>query len=583
MGRARAAYDIVSEYKTEENFGKLFDAEIVDNLEEGSTVKGVIVSMDDEAILVDIGFKSEGRVLLKDFPDGEREELSIGDEVTVFVERLENSYNEIVLSRQRAVQEETWKKLEKAYDSEETVDGVITTKVKGGFVVDMGGCLAFLPGSQVDVRPVKDITPLMDIVQPFMVIKMDRNRGNIIVSRRAILEEELSEERDKVLDNISEGDEIQGVVKNITDYGAFIDLGVVDGLLHVTDISWSRINHPSEVLSLGEKLSLKVIKFDEKSKRISLGLKQLRANPWDNSDGKYAEGTKHHGAITNITDYGVFVELDSGIEGLVHVSEMSWSKKNINPSNVYSKGDKVDVMILSIEPEKQRLSLGIKQCLDNPWDKFAQDHNQGDIVEGKIKSVTDFGLFVGFDSHPEADGLVHAADISWGETDPEELKKFNKGDDIKVKIIDLDPQKEKIGLSLKHLTDDPFAGILDEYEKGQVFTFNVTDVNDDGIYVQVAEGLTSFIKRADLSKDKVECRPERFSAGDRVDAKVISLDKSSRDIKLSMKAYELDEEKKAVEKYGSADSGASLGGILGDAINEAKAKAEAEKKDKDSK
>jgi len=470
MAKARALFQIESDYTTSEDFSSLFDGGNIERLDEGSTVKGVVVKIDEEAVLVDIGFKSEGRIPLKDFPEEERESLKIGNEVTVFIERIENRYSEIVLSRHRAVQEETWKKLLQVADKGETVEGVMTTRVKGGFVVDLGGCLAFLPGSQVDVRPIKDVSALMDIKQPFMVLKMDRARGNIIVSRRAIMEDELSEERDKILENIAEGDEVEGIIKNITDYGAFIDLGVVDGLLHVTDISWSRINHPSEVLKVGEKTKLKVIKYDEEKKRISLGLKQLKANPWDSSDGKYDEGTTHKGNITNITDYGVFVELESGIEGLVHVSEMSWSKKSANPSSMYNKGDEVAVMILSIEPEKQRLSLGIKQCLDNPWEKFAKNHNKGDIVKGKVKSVTDFGVFVGFEEQPEADGLIHAADIVWNGNNEEELKKFSKGAEVEAMIIELDPLKEKIGLSIKHLSDDPFGKIFAEYEKGKIHT-----------------------------------------------------------------------------------------------------------------
>ncbi len=575
MGKARALYQFESDYQTNESFAELLSGVEIEKLEEGSTVKGVVISVDDEAVVIDIGFKTEGRVMLKDFPESERDNLNIGDEVSVFVERMENKQQEIVLSRHRAVQEETWKRLEKAQKKTENVEGVMTTKVKGGFVVDLGGCLAFLPGSQVDVRPVKDVTPLMNIVQPFQVIKMDRVRGNIIVSRRAILEESLTEERSKILDNIKEGDTLDGTVKNITDYGAFIDLGVVDGLLHVTDISWSRINHPSEVLKLGERITLKVIKFDMKTKRISLGLKQLKNNPWDNSDGKYGEGTKHTGTITNITDYGVFVELGSGIEGLVHISEMSWSKKNVNPSQIYKKGDKIEVMILSIEPEKQRLSLGIKQTLDNPWSQFAQSHKKGDVVEGTVKSVTDFGIFIGFEDAAEADGLIHAADLSWSETAEEAIKKYAKGQKVQAMIVDLDPAKEKIGLSIKHLTADPVSSAFDQYEKGKVYTFTVVNSNSDGIDVSISEGINSYIKRAELSKDKVECRPERFSAGDRIDAKVISVDKKTRDIKLSIKAHEVDEEKKAIEKYGSADSGATLGGILGQALKSAGAAEEA--------
>jgi small subunit ribosomal protein S1 len=580
MAKARVAQvEFDPNFSTGEDFAKLFDGGNVEKLEEGSTVKGVIVSMDDEAVLIDIGFKSEGRVQLKDFPFTERDALTVGDEVSVFVERLENSAQEIILSRHRAVQEETWGRLEKIFKKGETVDGIITSKVKGGFVVDCGGCLAFLPGSQVDVRPIKDISPLMNIVQPFQILKMDRQRGNIIVSRRAIMEESLTSERQEVLSKIKEGDTLDGVVKNITDYGAFVDLGAVDGLLHVTDISWSRINHPSEVLKLGEKIKLKVIKYDEKTKRISLGLKQLKTNPWDNSDGKYAEGTKHKGKITNITDYGVFVELDSGIEGLVHVSEMSWGKKNLNPGSIYKKGEAVEVMILSIEPEKQRLSLGIKQCQDNPWNSFSQDYKKGDTVEGTVKSITDFGLFVGFDKHPEADGLIHISDLAWGEKGEEAIKKYNKGDKVQVIILELEPAKEKIALSIKHLTADPHASAFDAFEKGKVYTFNVNEVKDDGIVVQVAEGLTSFIKKSELSKDKVECRPERFSAGDRIDAKVVGLEKKIKEIKLSIKAYEVDEEKKAIEKYGSADSGAALGGILGDALSKATAKSSGKEKE----
>ncbi len=581
MAKARVAMvEFDSTYQTNEDFSKLFADNSIERLEEGSTVKGIIVSRDEEAVLIDIGFKSEGRVALKDFPESERDALNVGDEVSVFVERMENAAQEIILSRHRAVQEENWGRLEKAFKKTENIDGVMTTRVKGGFVVDFGGCLAFLPGSQVDVRPIKDVTPLMNIVQPFQILKMDRVRGNIIVSRRAIMEESQTSERQEVLSKIKEGDAIEGVVKNITDYGAFVDLGAVDGLLHVTDISWSRINHPSEVLKVGEKIKLKIIKFDEKTKRISLGLKQLKNNPWDSGDGKYAEGTKHKGKITNITDYGIFVELASGIEGLVHVSEMSWGKKNVNPSSIYKKGEEVEVMILSIEPEKQRLSLGIKQTQDNPWTKFAEDYKKGDTVEGTVKSVTDFGIFVGFEKHPEADGLVHISDISWSEKGEEAIKKYNKGDKVKILVLELEPNKEKISLSIKHLTDDPNASAFDQFEKGKVYTFNVTEVKDDGIAVQVVDGVTAFIKRSELSKDKVECRPERFSAGDRIDAKIVGLEKKTKEVKLSIKAYEVDEEKKAIEKYGSADSGAALGGILGQALSKASAEAKEPKAEK---
>lgn len=572
MAQARVYKEIENPFTTGESFADMFKASKADKLEEGAIVSGVIVSVDEEAVIVDIGFKSEGRILIKDFPESEREDLTVGADVSVFVERIENNKQELVLSRNRAVQEESWKRLERFSDKKENVDGRITSRVKGGFVVDLGGCVAFLPGSQVDVRPVKDITPLMNIVQPFQVIKMDRKRGNIIVSRRAILEESLTEERSAVLANISEGSVLEGIVKNITDYGAFIDFGAVDGLLHVTDISWSRINHPSEVLKVGEKVTVKVIKFDQNTKRISLGLKQLKDNPWDSSDGKYAEGTKHKGRITNLTDYGVFVELDSGIEGLVHISEISWTKKNIAPSSLYKKGDEVEVLILSIEPEKQRLSLGIKQTQQNPWEDFSKAHSKEEVVEGTVKTITDFGIFVGFDGHPEIDGLIHADELSWGEG-AEELKNYTKGQKISAKIIDLDANKEKISLSVRQLSEDPFAAALSGFSKGGIFTFTVTQVKENGIEVQVADGITSFIKKADLSKDKVECRPERFAVGDRIDAKVVGTDPKSKGIKLSIRAFEIDEEKNAIEKFGSADSGAKLGSILGEALSSAQAKA----------
>jgi small subunit ribosomal protein S1 len=573
MAQARVYKEIENPFTTGESFADMFKASNADKLEEGAIVTGVVVAIDEDAVTVDIGFKSEGRIALKDFPESEREDLAIGSEVSAFVERIENNKQELVLSRNRAVQEESWKRLERMSEKKENVDGRITSRVKGGFVVDLGGCVAFLPGSQVDVRPVKDVTPLMNIVQPFQVIKMDRKRGNIIVSRRAILEESLTEERSAVLANIAEGSVLDGVVKNITDYGAFVDFGAVDGLLHVTDISWSRINHPSEVLKVGEKVTVKVIKFDQNTKRISLGLKQLKDNPWDSSDGKYAEGTKHKGRITNLTDYGVFVELDSGIEGLVHVSEISWTKKNVAPNTIYKKGDEVEVLILSIEPAKQRLSLGIKQTQANPWEDFAKKHSKEQVVEGTIKSITDFGIFVGFDGHPEIDGLIHADELSWGEEGAEELKKYTKGDKISAKIIDLDANKEKIALSVRQLGDDPFATALSAFAKGGIFTFPVTQVKENGIEVQVAEGITSFIKKADLSKDKVECRPERFAVGDRVDAKVVGMDPKNKSIKLSIRAFEIDEEKNAIEKFGSADSGAKLGSILGEALSSAKIKA----------
>ena len=443
----------------------------------------------------------------------------------------------------------------------------------------MDGAVAFLPGSQVDVRPVKDITPLMGISQPFQILKMDRKRGNIVVSRRAILEESRSAEREEALSDVEEGSIIEGVVKNITDYGAFIDLGVIDGLLHVTDISWRRISHPSEVLNVGDTIKAKVIKFDKKAQRISLGLKQLEDSPWAGAGDKYKVESKHKGNVTNITDYGVFVELQPGIEGLVHVSEMSWTKKNVHPSKLVSVSQEVEVVILSIDPESHRLSLGMKQCESNPWEAFANSHKKGDIIEGEVKSTADFGIFVGFGGN--ADGLVHISDITWEGNPEEEIKKYNKGDKIKVVVLDVDPEKERIALGIKQVDGDPFDNFAGNHKKGSVATFTVSDVNENGIEVEISDGITSFIKKGDLSKDRVECRPERFSVGDRVDAKVVSVDKASRQVKLSVKALEIDNEKKAIAEFGSTDSGASLGGILGVALDTARAEAEESKQKED--
>ncbi len=576
--KARVIKELENPFSTGEDFATLFEKDAANSLKEGTVISGKIVRIENDAVLVDVGFKSEGRVLIKDFPIEERDELKNGDIVDVFLERLENSRGEIILSREKAVREEAWGQLEEIYAAEKTVKGTIFGRVKGGFTVDLQGAIAFLPGSQVDVRPIKDITPLMGVPQPFQILKMDRKRGNIVISRRAILEESRSAERAEALSGIEENMVLEGIVKNITDYGAFIDLGAIDGLLHVTDISWKRISHPSEVLKLGETINVKVIKFDKEAQRISLGLKQLESSPWEAAADEYVVNTRLKGHVTNITDYGAFVELKPGIEGLVHISEMSWTKKNIHPSKLISSGQEVEVMILSIDSQKRRLSLGMKQCEANPWEDFAKTYKKGDKLDGEVKSVTDFGLFVGFGG--AADGLVHISDLSWEGNSDEKLKTFSKGDSVQVVVLDVDPEKERISLGIKQLSEDPLKGESSAgggLVKNSISTFTVSNVNSDGIEVEVVEGIKSFIRKSDLSSDKIECRPERFSVGDRVDAKVISVDKATREVRLSIKALEIEEEKKAIAEFGSADSGATLGGILGVALDSAK-KAAATKK-----
>lgn len=585
MAQLRVAPEIENPFSTGEDFAALLDGAKAHTPEEGNVVRGVVLGIQKDQVIVDIGYKSEGRIPLRDFPLSERDEIKIGDAVEVYLERVENAQQEMVLSRERAVREESWERLERFYTDKKNVDGVIFGRVKGGFTVDLDGAVAFLPGSQVDVRPVKDVGPLMNIKQPFQILKMDRKRGNIVVSRRAILEESRSAERQEALADIREGVTVTGTVKNITDYGAFVDLGAVDGLLHVTDISWKRITHPSEVLKVGQQLKLKVIKFDEKTQRISLGIKQLEESPWSDIQSKFSVDSIHSGTVTNVTDYGAFVELEGGIEGLVHVSEMSWTKKNVNPGKLVSVGQQVKVKILSVEPDKHRLSLGIKQTEANPWASFAEKHAVGDRIEAKVKSVTDFGLFVGLEG--EADGLVHLSDLTWEDNAEEALKSYKAGDAVTVQVLDIDPEKERISLGIKQLTGGgegkTSSGARGKgkataasagADKGAVSTYTVTAVNENGIEVQVAEGVTTFIKKLDLAKDRVECRPERFSVGDRVDAMVIGVDAKTKAPKLSIKALEVENQKKAIAEYGSADSGASLGGILGMALDSAKRDAE---------
>jgi small subunit ribosomal protein S1 len=536
--------------------------------QEGAVIKGTIVAIENDFAMVDVGLKTEGRISLKEFAmPGVPLELKVGDTVEVYLERVENALGEAVLSRDKARREESWIKLEKAFNDVTRVTGVIFGRVKGGFTVDLDGAVAFLPGSQVDVRPMRDVGPLMNQPQLFQILKMDRRRGNIVVSRRAVLEERRAEERTSLVASLQEKQIVEGVVKNITDYGAFVDLGGVDGLLHVTDIAWRRVSHPTEVLSVGQTVTVQIIKINHETQRISLGMKQLQTDPWEGVAAKYPVGVQFKGKVTNVTDYGAFVELEPGVEGLVHVSEMSWVKKNMAPSKLVTPGTEVDVAVLEVDSNKRRISLGLKQTQENPWNNFTANHPAGTIIEGEIKSITEFGLFIGLDS--DIDGMVHLSDLSWSESGDEAIKAYEKGQVVKAKVLDIDIEKERVSLGIKQLENDPIdkagaqGGAL---RKNQVVTGVITEVNDGGIEVELEGGIKSFIRRADLSRDRNEARPERFAKGSKVDALVTSVDKASRKVSLSIKAREISEEKDAVAQFGSSDSGASLGDILGAAL-----------------
>ena len=536
----------------------------IDTPDEGSVVKGKVIAIESGQAIIDVGYKMEGRIDLKEFANpGQAPEIEVGDTVEVFLDRVENQRGEAVISREKARREEAWDRLEKAHASEERVDGAILGRVKGGFTVDLGGAVAFLPGSQVDVRPVRDAGPLMGMAQPFIVLKMDRRRGNIVVSRRAILEESRAEQRAEIVGKLAEGDAVDGVVKNITDYGAFVDLGGVDGLLHVTDMAWSRVNHPSEVLTIGETIQVQVIKINKDTHRISLGMKQLQDDPWGDVAGRFPLESLHTGRVTNITDYGAFVELAPGVEGLVHVSEMSWTKKNVHPGKIVSTSQEVEVMVLEIESDKRRVSLGLKQTQGNPWEGFAKNFPEGAEVEGEVKNITEFGLFIGLEG--EIDGMVHLSDLAWDQSGEEALANYKKGDTVKAVVIDVDAEKERISLSVKNLGQDPFAEAVSGVKRGAVVTVEVTSIEEGGIEVEY-DGMKAFIRRSDLSRDRAEQRPERFSVGNKLDARVTSIDAKTRKLGLSIKAREIAEEKEAVEQYGSSDSGASLGDILGAAL-----------------
>jgi len=544
---------------------------------EGSVVKGVVIGLDDDHVLVDVGLKSEGRVPKMEFSKpGEDPEIKVGDTVEVFVERMENRDGVSVLSREKARREEVWLELEKSHEAGERVTGQIFGQVKGGFTVDLGGAVAFLPGSQVDIRPVRDIKPLMNTPQPFHVLKMDRSRGNIVVSRRSILEESRQEQRGELLENLAEGQVLEGIVKNITDYGAFVDLGGVDGLLHVTDISWKRVNHPTEVLQIGQTVEVQVVRYNEETQRISLGMKQLETDPWESVGGKYVAGERFKGRISNIADYGAFVELEDGIEGLVHVSEMSWTKKNVHPGKIVSTSQEVEVEVLEVDLEKRRISLGLKQCQDNPWETFSKDFKVDQEIEGEVRNITEFGLFVGLTE--EIDGMVHLSDISWEDQTEDVPKDFKKGDMVKAKILEMDPERERIALGIKQLSDDPYEGAMSGMAKGAVVTCTVTEIGSSSVDVAVNDNVTGVIKKSDLSRERSEQRPDRFAVGEKVDAKIIAVDKKNRKVTLSIKAREIDEDKQAMKDFGSTESGASLGDILGAALQENQEKGDKDKK-----
>ncbi len=553
---------------TRDDFASLLDESLTTRgMIEGRVIPATVVAIEHDFVVVDVGLKTEGRIPIREFitDDGSGAPKQ-GDIVEVYLERIENALGDAVVSREKARREEAWTRLEKNFAAQEAVNGALVGRVKGGFTVDLGGANAFLPGSQVDIRPVRDVGPLMNIIQPFAILKMDRARGNIVVSRRAVLEESRASERAEIVGQLKEGEVRDGVVKNITDYGAFVDLGGIDGLLHVTDMSWKRVSHPSQVLNVGDTVKVQIVKINPETQRISLGMKQLLSDPWDGVDAKYPAGGKFTGRVTNITDYGAFVELEAGVEGLVHVSEMSWTKKNLHPSKILSTSQEVDVLVLDVDGEKRRISLGIKQVQSNPWDAFTTEHPVGSIIEGEIKNITEFGLFVGLTA--ELDGMVHLSDIAWDAQGEEALARHNKGDMVKAKVLDIDIEKERISLGMKQVASDPMGEA--DFRKGQVLTVEVVEIATGGIEVAFGEGnaLRSFLRKSDLSRDRSEQRTDRFAVGDRVDAMVSSFDKSSRKVSLSIKAMEMAEDKEAIAKFGSSDSGASLGDILGAALKE---------------
>jgi small subunit ribosomal protein S1 len=545
-----------------EDFAKLVDESFSDgHLQEGAVVKGTVVAIERDVAVIDVGLKTEGRVALREFAGpGRSAEIKVGDTVEVYLERIENALGEAVLSRDKARREESWGKLEKAFQNNEKVQGIIFNQVKGGFTVDLDGAVAFLPRSQVDIRPIRDVSPLMNNPQPFQILKMDRRRGNIVVSRRTVLEETRAEQRQELVQNLEEGQVIDGVVKNITDYGAFVDLGGIDGLLHVTDIAWRRVNHPSEVLNIGQQVKVKIIKINHETHRISLGMKQLLDDPWQGIEAKYPVSARFKGRVTN--------ELEPGIEGLIHVSEMSWTKKNVHPGKIVSTSQEVEVQVLEVDPVKRRISLGLKQTMRNPWEVFVEKYPAGSVVEGEVKNKTEFGLFLGLDG--DVDGMVHLSDLDWKRPGEQVIEEYKKGDKVKAQVLDVDVEKERISLGIKQLAEgaavagDATAGDL---KKGAVVTCEVLEVKEGGVEVKiVGTDYSAFIKRSELARDRSEQRPDRFAVGEKVDARVTQFDRRSRRVSVSIKALEVAEEKEAIAQYGSSDSGATLGDILGTAL-----------------
>ncbi|MFN4273704.1 MAG: 30S ribosomal protein S1 [Aliihoeflea sp.] len=554
---------------TRDDFASLLNESFEErDLAEGTVVKGTVTAIEKDMAIIDVGLKVEGRVPLKEFGAKAKDgTLKPGDEVEIYVERIENALGEAILSREKARREESWVKLEVKFANGERVEGIIFNQVKGGFTVDLDGAVAFLPRSQVDIRPIRDVSPLMHNPQPFEILKMDKRRGNIVVSRRTVLEESRAEQRSEIVQNLEEGQVVEGVVKNITDYGAFVDLGGIDGLLHVTDMAWRRVNHPTEILNIGQTVKVQIIRINQDTHRISLGMKQLEADPWEGIGGKYPLGKKISGTVTNITDYGAFVELEPGIEGLIHVSEMSWTKKNVHPGKILSTTQEVEVVVLEVDPVKRRISLGLKQTLENPWEAFAREHPVGSQVEGEVKNKTEFGLFIGLEG--DVDGMVHLSDLDWNRPGEQVIEEFNRGDMVQAQVLDVDVEKERISLGIKQLGRDAVgeAAASGDLRKNAVVTCEVTGIKDGGIDVKLVDhDVDAFIKRSDLSRDRDEQRPERFSVGQKVDARVTQFDKKTRRITVSIKALEIAEEKEAVAQFGSTDSGASLGDILGAAL-----------------
>ncbi|EJF91905.1 30S ribosomal protein S1 [Bartonella melophagi] len=538
------------------------------DLTEGSVVKGRVIAIEKDMVIIDAGLKVEGRIPLKEFgTKGKDDSLQAGDEVEVYVERIENAMGEAILSREKARREESWTRLEEKFNAGARVDGVIFSQVKGGFTVDLDGAIAFLPRSQVDIRPIRDVAPLMHNPQSFEILKMDRRRGNIVVSRRTVLEESRAEQRSEIVQNLEENQIVEGVVKNITDYGAFVDLGGIDGLLHVTDMAWRRINHPSEILTMGQTIKVQIIRINQDTHRISLGMKQLENDPWDSISDKYPVGKKITGAVTNITDYGGFVEIEPGIEGLIHVSEMSWTKKNIHPGKLLSTSQEVEVVVLEIDASKRRISLGLKQTCENPWVAFANKFPVNSHIEGEVKNKTEFGLFIGLEG--DVDGMVHLSDLDWNRPGEQVIETYNKGDIVKAVVLDVDVEKERISLGIKQLSCDKVGEAVasGELRKGTIVTCEVSGINENGIDVRLIDhNLETTIRRSDLARDRDEQNPERFAIGQKVDACITAFDKKTRKLSVSIKALEIAEEKEAVAQYGSTDSGASLGDILGVAL-----------------